>query len=98
FRSNNVAKLGEINDNKVPTKYVIIAPMYIVRVLNLLIIHAEIGIITPLTNIKPVVNHSTVAVLMSNDFISAGNAVASKVAFKIVQKEPIIKTRTNKDR
>lgn len=47
--------------------------------LNELMSQALIGIIMPLTNKKPVVNHCTVDAEILNSFIKVGKAVASKV-------------------
>lgn len=82
----------------VPIKKVVIANKYIFREPKVLISQAEIGIITPFTNKKAVESHSAVAVLIENDFMIEGKAVASSVPFSTVQNDPIIRTRTNNPR
>ncbi|KRL87292.1 hypothetical protein FC32_GL001715 [Ligilactobacillus apodemi DSM 16634 = JCM 16172] len=72
------------------------AHKYMTLELKRLINQAEIGIMTPLTIIKPVVSHCTEAVEIEKSFIIAGKAVFIKVLFKIVQKEPTIKTKTKR--
>ena len=54
------------------------------------------GIIIPLTNINPVVNHCTVDVVMLKSFISVGKAVVKIVWLSTVQKVPINKTAMSK--
>ena len=95
---SNEPKSGAMKDKIVPIKKVVMAVRYIMREPNLLINHAETGIMIPLTRKNPVESHSTVAVLTSKDFIIEGKAVASKVPFKTVQKEPTISTMISIDR
>ena len=52
----------------------------------------------PLTSKKPVDSHWTVAVDTSKTRIKVGRAVAKKVWFKTVAKEPIITTMTSRMR
>ncbi len=96
--ASRVPTLGAIAAITVQIKKIDMADKYIFLEPKRLISHAEIGIITPLTNRKAVESHSAVAVLMLNERIIEGSAVESSVPFNTVQKEPIIKTKTSRFR
>ena len=64
----------------------------------MLISHAVIGIMIPLTSKKPVVSHWTSDAEMSKASIKVGKAVVNNVWFKTVQNVPISKTITSKER
>lgn len=77
--ANKKPKFGAVQQIIVPTSKMTIAERYNhlveIRELN----HALTGIIIPLTNINPVVNHCTVDVVMSKSFINVGKAVVKIV-------------------
>ncbi|EFS08039.1 hypothetical protein HMPREF1383_02914 [Enterococcus faecium V689] len=76
---SNVLKLGAVKQVIVPIKKIVMAERYKFLELNLLISHAVIGIMIPLTSKKPVVNHCTSDAEISKAFINVGKAVVNKV-------------------